>query len=318
MLTKTCKTCKIEFPKNLEYFYKKGEHLGVCYLDAHCKECKSITRKDSDRKYREKNKVSRKQYYEENKCEISDKSKEYRALHKEEIANKKREYREKNKDLISKAKKIYYQEKRSEFLKRNHENYQKNKDEILSQQKKYYENNKEKTHQTNKKYFMKNKTEILDYQKLYRNENKERLSKVQKTWTVKNQIKLLTYRKGYYKTERGKEVSRDNRRKRRSRKLNLVTTFTKDEWLNCLKCFNNACCYCGEKPEILHQEHFVPVTQSGNYTKDNILPACKSCNSSKNNKSFFDWYPKQSFYLKEREDAIVNYISKSSEKLTAQ
>ncbi len=59
----------------------------------------------------------------------------------------------------------------------------------------------------------------------------------------------------------------------------------------------------------LEQEHFVPISSNGPYTANNIIPACKSCNSSKRDSDFFSWYPKQPFYSKRREAKILRYLN---------
>jgi 5-methylcytosine-specific restriction endonuclease McrA len=71
--------------------------------------------------------------------------------------------------------------------------------------------------------------------------------------------------------------------------------------------FNYECCYCGSTIN-LEQEHFIPLSLNGGYTKDNIMVACRSCNSSKNNHNFFDWYQRQSYYSKQREIKIIEYL----------
>lgn len=75
--------------------------------------------------------------------------------------------------------------------------------------------------------------------------------------------------------------------KRRDRKRSLVATFHNSHWRDCLEYWHGVCAYCGNPPllwdksSVLTQEHFIPVAASGGYTPDNIVPACKSCNSSK-------------------------------------
>lgn len=56
--------------------------------------------------------------------------------------------------------------------------------------------------------------------------------------------------------------------------------FSRRDWLRALSHFNNRCAYCGQEKK-LHQDHFVPVVAGGGYTKNNIVPACQTCNSSK-------------------------------------
>lgn len=99
--------------------------------------------------------------------------------------------------------------------------------------------------------------------------------------------------------------------KRRAKIKNLAYEFTKGDWSKCLDHFNELCCYCGGTG-ILQQEHFIPLTKGGNYTKDNILPACNKCNNSKNNRNFEAWYPKQLFYDIGREIKILSYLTPES------
>jgi 5-methylcytosine-specific restriction endonuclease McrA len=84
-----------------------------------------------------------------------------------------------------------------------------------------------------------------------------------------------------------------------------------------LETFDNKCAYCGkEKP--LAQDHFVPLSKGGEYTNNNIICSCKSCNSSKSDKDFFEWYPEQLFYSKEREAKILKYLNYDKKTQTQQ
>ncbi|MFH0908899.1 MAG: HNH endonuclease [bacterium] len=51
--------------------------------------------------------------------------------------------------------------------------------------------------------------------------------------------------------------------------------------------FDGKCAYCG-KPASTY-DHIVPVSKGGQTTPGNIVPACASCNSSKNNKDVVEW-----------------------------
>ena len=105
-----------------------------------------------------------------------------------------------------------------------------------------------------------------------------------------------------------KSLASTSRQKRRSLKIKLETSFTNNQWEKCKKYFNNKCAYCGKEKELT-QDHFVPLSKHGEYTKNNIVPACKSCNSRKHNKNFFEWYPRQEFYTKQRELKILQYLN---------
>ena len=97
--------------------------------------------------------------------------------------------------------------------------------------------------------------------------------------------------------------------RRRERTKNVISNFTNTDWKKCKEFFNNECAYCGRKLKNLTQDHFIPLSKGGNYTKDNIVPACRNCNCRKHNKDFNTWYKEQKFYSEEKESKIINYLS---------
>jgi hypothetical protein len=88
--------------------------------------------------------------------------------------------------------------------------------------------------------------------------------------------------------------------KRRALKRKLISSFSNEQWNECIIYFKNSCAYCGSSPSLLTQDHIVPVTKGGHYIKQNIIPVCRSCNSSKNNNEMDIWYRKQPFFSEER------------------
>jgi 5-methylcytosine-specific restriction endonuclease McrA len=95
--------------------------------------------------------------------------------------------------------------------------------------------------------------------------------------------------------------------RRKEAMLKLPYTLTEEQWEEIKNYFDNRCAYCGkEKP--LQQEHFIPVSKGGEYTHNNIIPACGDCNFKKLNHDFFEWYPKQKSYSELRERKILNYL----------
>lgn len=116
-----------------------------------------------------------------------------------------------------------------------------------------------------------------------------------------NRYKKYYKRKRDYHLERGKKYKsanpdkvRANEQRRRTREHQLPNTLTASEWHHALGFFNCACAYCGNQQGFWNRievEHFVPVTAPNcpGSTKDNILPACRHCNSSKNNRDAAKW-----------------------------
>ena len=99
-----------------------------------------------------------------------------------------------------------------------------------------------------------------------------------KIYYENNKDKFKTYR-------RNLDVNRKAAHKYRARKKKLPATLTEQEWQDILKRYEYTCAYCPTKQsEIdypLHQEHVIPVSRGGGYTRENIVPACKKCNYRK-------------------------------------
>lgn len=171
----------------------------------------------------------------------------------------------------------------------------KNKQQIKEKNHEYYINNKEKIRIANKKWIKNNSDRFKALNKKWITENKDRFKELNKSWIELNKDKVRL-------------IAAKSVQKRIATKNMLPNDFNIAEWENCMLHFHNKCAYCGCEKK-LSQDHFIPLSKGGEYTKNNIVPACTKCNSSKNNKSFFDWYPKQPFYSKRREQRILKYLN---------
>lgn len=59
--------------------------------------------------------------------------------------------------------------------------------------------------------------------------------------------------------------------------------FTAEAWENMVLRHHHRCYYCRqERPLTL--DHVMPLTKGGRHVEENIVPACRSCNSRKNNR----------------------------------
>lgn len=54
------------------------------------------------------------------------------------------------------------------------------------------------------------------------------------------------------------------------------------------------CAYC--KADATSLDHIVPRFRSGTSNRNNLIPACQSCNSNKASYKMEEWYTKQPFY----------------------
>lgn len=140
-----------------------------------------------------------------------------------------------------------------------------------------------------------------DYYGKYREENREKLNAYHSAYSKENpQYKARWAKKNPEK--RAVVLQR-----RRARQANVVNDFTIGQWNECVAHFDGACAYCGDASPLA-QEHVVPVASQGGYTRSNIVPACKTCNSSKNAREMSEWFRAQPFFDKSRLDMINQYL----------
>jgi 5-methylcytosine-specific restriction endonuclease McrA len=68
-----------------------------------------------------------------------------------------------------------------------------------------------------------------------------------------------------------------------------IKDFTAEQWQTCKEYFQGHCAYCGKPFDALTQDHVVPLSRGGNHTAANIVPACQSCNSRKNDRTLMEY-----------------------------
>lgn len=116
------------------------------------------------------------------------------------------------------------------------------------------------------------------------------------------------YMRGYMKDYRKKQKQRIG-----VEKYNQEGLKEKD-WIDVLNEFSYECAYCGCK-ENLEQDHVVPFAKGGVTAAGNIVPACRRCNSSKNDSDAFEWYAAQPFYDEEKCKHLRKYLDKHLRKV---
>jgi 5-methylcytosine-specific restriction endonuclease McrA len=147
----------------------------------------------------------------------------------------------------------------------------------------------------------------LERFRIYRAENKGKVNKSVRLYKSKNMDSIRKQQKIKRNTDEYRLKSRIYNHRRRAREGHLLHDITENEWENCKDYFEQKCAYCGSEEE-LQQEHFIPVVRGGGYTIGNIIPACKRCNSSKNDSAFEQWYRRQDYYSAERESKVYEYL----------
>lgn len=64
--------------------------------------------------------------------------------------------------------------------------------------------------------------------------------------------------------------------------------FSANEWKRALLDYAGRCAYCGDSGK-LQIEHVEPISRGGAHDADNIVPACRACNSSKHARTLVVW-----------------------------
>lgn len=173
----------------------------------------------------------------------------------------------------------------------------------------YRNRNKKAINEYNSKYHSEKREEISTRKKIYYEENKELILERTRAYGLvyraNNKVNLLEYQRKY----KAKNRTKFNvyKQRRRAMKKMLPYTLTIEEWEEVKATFDYKCVYCGIDKD-LHQDHFIALSKGGGYTKKNILPSCQSCNSSKGDKDFVDWYRSNANYSKGRKNKILEYI----------
>ena len=124
----------------------------------------------------------------------------------------------------------------------------------------------------------------------WKKDNLDRTKIHNQTYYNKNINKRKKYIQEYNRTVRGKEVKQKKDSRRRAIKKNAYLEDVPQSFIDLLlQKQNNSCKYCGvsfdESPFPYEIEHIIPYKRGGFNIRGNIQLACKSCNSSKKDKT---------------------------------
>jgi len=212
-----------------------------------------------------------------------------------------KQYRQENKE---KAKQYRYANK--EVAAAHHKQYiQNNKEAISTYNKQWEKENRERRAEQKKQWNQANET----YMKQWYQSNKTTIKTQQKQYYQDNKIAIAARHKQYDKEHRAE--NRIKRQRRKTKERLLPYTLTIKQWDYIKQYFENKCAYCNRELPLT-QEHFIALSKGGEYTHNNIIPSCISCNSSKRDNDFFAWYPKYKHYSKNREKQILKFLNYSN------
>lgn len=157
-----------------------------------------------------------------------------------------------------------------------------------------------------KKYEIENHEKLAIFRAQWAKEHPDNIKASAKKSCEKNKVVLAARNKLWYK--RNPEWTRNKNKNMKAKRRGGLGKISLSEWDNCKKAFDYKCAYCGSDSP-LEQEHVIPLSKNGSHAVNNVVTACRKCNGSKGTQNVWEWYIKQPFYSKKREQAIINYIS---------
>ena len=149
-----------------------------------------------------------------------------------------------------------------------------------------YKANREKKLVYQKAYVEANREKVAEYQKAYRDANREKRAAYIKDWQKNNPEKLRSSLRRWRTSH--PDATRIQNVRRWARKKGAEGTFDLDDWGALCDAFDNCCAYCGTD-EKLTVDHVIPLSKGGRNDLGNLLPACLSCNCSKNDTDLRTW-----------------------------
>ena len=113
-------------------------------------------------------------------------------------------------------------------------------------------------------YYLAHKGRLVEYKRAWAAAHKDERAEQNSAWRRANPEKVSAIDK-----------------LRRARTLGAVGSCTWAQWKAIQVAYAGLCAYCGKKPAALSQDHVIPLSRGGSHTPENIVPACRSCNSRK-------------------------------------
>lgn len=173
----------------------------------------------------------------------------------------------------------------------NHKYYAEHRDELLMKQTQYGIEHHDEICTRKRRHYSEHRAEESVHKKKYRAENLIKVRELEKAQSLrklpaKKKVYLANYRKGH-QIEYQVYTNRRRALQRESTPPGLLLTAV--QWREILERYHYCCAYCGTNAAHLTIDHVIPVSRGGQHTKENIVPACQSCNSAKHDHTLEEW-----------------------------
>lgn len=205
----------------------------------------------------------------------------------------------------------YYQANHTRLLDQKKDYYQRNRDRKLAKDKEYREANPEKIAARNKLWYEQNRDKQIQYGRDRYVAKRDEILIEKRRYSKSNRPLMRLRWNRWRSTPTGRAADNRSKAKRKALKLaNHRSDFSVEQWLERVAEFDQCCAYCGSQT-ALAQDHLLPVSMGGSDTIGNLIPVCRSCNSSKGNRDPMAWYKAQSFFAPSRWRKILKVLGKT-------
>lgn len=188
------------------------------------------------------------------------------------------------KDCAAERRKKYYDKDKEHINKLKRKNRIRYRDKALAYDKEYYQKTKERRLEYARQYRKDNRDKLLadtrEYNKTHKKENKERTQKYRK-----NNLEKVRQIKANYRKNNPEAVQKHHMTRRARKAQNGIFEVSKKELQKLMK---GPCVSCGST-ERINIDHIIPIARGGAHSIGNLQPLCKSCNSSKIDKTMTEW-----------------------------
>jgi len=156
-----------------------------------------------------------------------------------------------------------------------------NRERYLEQSRKLYHQDIESNRAYKREEARRNREQRKQYANKRRAENYEKVISIERASRERNKEK--------------NRPAKNARQQVRNRIVQGKTFNISDKDLR--KLYNQPCSFCGTK-ENLSVDHIIPLSRGGSHSIGNMMTLCRSCNSSKGNKTVVEWKKFKMMYNK--------------------
>ena len=193
----------------------------------------------------------------------------YHTTHREQRSTYAKEYSQQNTDKIKAYRRLYHAQ---------------NRERANEYSRQWRANNPERVKENNRRWVEENKQYRQEYRRQWYAEHREQT----RAYMAHNRARYSAHIKRAYTLYPDRYRAYNHKRRAR---IALIGGFFTDKDIAHMRAIQQGhCCYCGRVGLPLEIEHVIPVTREGSSNDPwNLALACKSCNSSKCDRTIEEW-----------------------------